>query len=465
MSCLLFLCVFLSCNGNREKLNAESAASSASIVESSSPKAGPSRLFSHQVCAADKQLKYSVYYPLSFNENTTFPVLMLFDPHADGDLPIQLYRTLADRYNFILLTSCDSKNGNSAESTGAIIQALLAQVNYLEKADTSLVFSGGFSGGARVAAMAGLAPAGIKGIVVCGAGIPAGTWQGIPPNVVVAIGGNRDMNLTEMAQFKLKDQGLQTRYQLVRYNGEHAWPPPDQMEQAFIAFHCITQRDKMKERDLVLLQDYYKTMVALIRNEKDIQFKAEGYSRLLRNFQGLIPVEKEEKEYVKLTAAANYKSAVQADNELFKEEINIRNTMLRSIGANDTSWWRSQMHLLLDTSSITAKPNMIAMHKRVQGALSLTLFMSLSRAIAASQQDQQLYYSALYRVVDPSNSEAWYLSAVVAANTGNLANAKYFLNEAFKNGFKDADRCRAEPAFASLLSDYSFQSIINQQHQ
>ncbi|MBK9321175.1 MAG: hypothetical protein IPM91_21805 [Bacteroidetes bacterium] len=102
------------------------------------------------------------------------------------------------------------------------------------------------------------------------------------------------------------------------------------------------------------------------------------------------------------------------------------------------------------------------MIRRVQGALSLTIYMSLTRAIAALENSQQMYFSALYRYTDPDNTEAWYLSSVVAANNGNLAGAKDFLSTAFKKGFRDVERCKKETSFASILSDYGFQSIINQ---
>ncbi|MBK9399452.1 MAG: hypothetical protein IPN36_00940 [Bacteroidetes bacterium] len=459
---LLVLTFFLSCSGRVEKNPENSNPTNTSDVSSVKQGAGSGQMLSHQSCFADNQLSYSVYYPTSFSEHANFPVLILFDPHADGDLPLNLYKSLADKYGFILLSSSDSKNGNSAERTAAILQGMMAQVSHLQKADTSLIFCGGFSGGARVAAMLGLAPSGIKAIVVCGAGIPQGTWQGIPPHLIVAIAGNRDMNLSETIRFQVQDQRLQSRYQLIRFDGGHSWPPQKQMEQAFIAFKSIAQRDRMEDADLPWVNKALDQLRAYVAEEENPIIKAESYRSLLKNFQGVVDVSKDENEYDGLVKSKVYISAQNREIALFQEEEKIKSAYFQAFGSRDTSWWQKEMNRFLDTTSFSNDIAKISMIRRVQGALSLTIYMSLTRAISALENSQQMYFSALYRYTDPDNTEAWYLSSVVAANMGNLADAKYFLSTAFKKGFKDVDRCKKEASFASIVSDYGFQSIINQ---
>ncbi len=458
--CLLLILLLGSCTQRKLREDNVTVNEDTTVVSGSQFLPGASVFLSRLACKQNGNLHYSVYYPASYDTFSSFPVLMLFDPHADSELPLRMYSHLADKYRFILMSSCNSKNGNDAALTAEIIQTMLAQVRYLSKADTSAILCGGFSGGARVAAMAGLSPSGIKALILCGAGIPAGAWTGLPPHLVLAIAGNRDMNLYEVIRYKTPDPRLLSRYQVIRFNGEHAWPPSQQMEYAFIACRSILHRDGLLASEKSLLENAYKEMSTQVALEKNPVFKAELLKSILKNFQGLLDMKNESGEYENLTRSVSYRKAISEEEKLFMEEERGKAYYMQAIGTKDTNWWKTQMHSMLDTLSLAAVPLKIDMTKRVQGAISLTLYMSLMRAISALALDQQLYLSALYRYADPGNPEAWYLSSVSAANAGNAADAKKFLGIAFEKGFNDPARCRKEPAFSSLLSDYSFQSII-----
>ncbi|MBK7964385.1 MAG: hypothetical protein IPK10_03095 [Bacteroidetes bacterium] len=217
---LLCLAGLISCSESK----VEKEDSFSTEVSTSTPVEKSGNIFSFQPCQLDANLHYSIYYPTRFKNIEKFPILILFDPHGDPDFPLEKYKSLADEYDFILLASKDSKNGNSAEQTANIIQSMLYQSIQIEKVDTNQIFVGGFSGGARVASMLALSPSGVKGLVICGAGIPAGSWTGVPPHLVIGIAGNRDMNLTEIINFKTHDPRMMSRYHIIRYSGDHAWP-------------------------------------------------------------------------------------------------------------------------------------------------------------------------------------------------------------------------------------------------
>src|SRR5665213_992958 len=62
-------------------------------------------------CLSDPSKSYALYIPLKTHDQS-LPVVYFFDPHGDGTLPLQKYKALADEYQFILIGSNDSKNGN-----------------------------------------------------------------------------------------------------------------------------------------------------------------------------------------------------------------------------------------------------------------------------------------------------------------------------------------------------------------
>jgi predicted esterase len=81
-------------------------------------------------------------------------VIIFFDPHAEGSLPVGKYARLANRSGTILMGSNTSKNGMQFEQTNAVAQALVQEANHRLAADPRRIALAGFSGGAKAALMA-----------------------------------------------------------------------------------------------------------------------------------------------------------------------------------------------------------------------------------------------------------------------------------------------------------------------
>ena len=432
---------------------------SAQVVETQEGP-GPSKMLTFQPMAGGGNLHFSVYYPAGFSENRLFPVLIFFDPHGSPDVPLNKYRELADKYGFILLGSHESKNGNGARETSDIINGMAAQARRLPKADTSLIYAGGFSGGGRVAGMMGLAPLGIQGILTCGAGIPGGSWFGAPPNVIVSIGGTSDMNLHEVKEFNTQKQELMSRYFKLFFDGPHAWPPANEVELAMIIFKRMAMRDNYTAKDTGFIKESDQWLKAYINNQKDPVVEAEALYNVIRISESLTDISLLEKQYSNLKASPVYQTAEKYDQQLDQEEEKTKTRLYNEIFMKDTSWWNVTARALLDSSNFINDRKRIAMIHRVQGHLSLGIYTTLNCTIAGMRVDQGVYLSTLYRLIDPQNTEAWYLSAVVAMQMGLSGNAMTYLDKAVSLGFKDVGRCRQEPSFAAIQSDNRFQNIL-----
>ena len=460
MRIFLLLCFvgIVSCSG--KKTETSTVDSHPEVTSAPIEKAG--HAFSHQPCQLDANLHYSIYYPTRFSAKGKLPILILFDPHGDPEFPLEKYKSLANSYDFILMAAKESKNGNNAEQTANIIQSMLYQCRLIEKVDTNQIFSGGFSGGARVASMLALSSPSVKGLVVCGAGLPAGSWTGVPPYLIVGIAGNSDMNLSEVLNFKTQDPRMMSRYQTIRFSGEHAWPPASVMENAFIAFTAIAQRDRFTPVNTKQLE----LGLAFLKHQSDsvsnVIEKVELYMNMVKNFQGMLNTQSVEASLQKLINSIEYKQGLSVENEFKLIESKNRDYFLRALGAKDTLWWRAEFQRWESTNASKSPQAFEDMKNRVRGVISLSTYMSLNRAITALHKEQSAYFSSIYRMVDPKNSEAWYLSAVSAAMDGNGEDCFLYLDVAIQKGFKDATRCRIEPAFMSLQNDSRFQEKINQ---
>src|SRR5690349_7723917 len=64
------------------------------------------KIIEHIICRGDATQSYALYIP---PRNEKFTVIYFFDPHGDGALPLKKYKSLADKYNFVLIGSNNSK--------------------------------------------------------------------------------------------------------------------------------------------------------------------------------------------------------------------------------------------------------------------------------------------------------------------------------------------------------------------
>lgn len=460
---IMLLTACIACSSDKKKTEAENTPVSPATPVAENEKT-QSAIQSFLPFKRDPGYHYSLYLPAGANAKNKYPILFLFDPHGDASNPINRYRNHADKYGIILVASHESRNGNGARETASIIQAMLEEAAFIPMADTTLLYCGGFSGGGRVASMMGLYPGGIKGVIVCGAGIPAGAWFGAPPYTIIGIAGNSDMNQREITSFKTNKKELMSHYFVIRYDGTHEWPSEDHFEFALITLQREAMRAGHRKLDAEFIKasdQWMKTYADKFTNPLE---KAEVLNNIIRNSEGLSSISETEKNYTSLIASSEYRKAKSYDQQLATIELQKKDFYVNQMYQKDTIWWRNEMKTLLDTSSFATDRPKVAMIRRVQGTLSLTAYTTLNRAIGAMHKEQGPYFASLYRSIDPHNPEAWYLSSVVSMQLGDVNTALNYLEQAVREGFHDLNRCRSESQFASLQSTSRFQQIISNIH-
>ena len=87
-----------------------------------------SKVYPSVVCNADKSQTYALFLPPQYQSGKPCPVLILFDAHGDGLLPVNLFSAEAAKNGFILAGSNNSKNGLTYEKTTAIYRSLLKDI-------------------------------------------------------------------------------------------------------------------------------------------------------------------------------------------------------------------------------------------------------------------------------------------------------------------------------------------------
>ena len=439
-------------NGVEHNTNEVIQKTSSSVIEKPVFNAGD--LFPHINCIGDPSLSFALYIPQSYTAGAKMPVLLLFDPKGDGTYPLTKYKKLADYYGYILVGSNDSKNGNSGQLTGHILEELMRSVGSTINADSARIYAGGFSGGARVAAVLGLSPAGIQGLALCGAGFPSDQWNGAPPSVIVAMAGNTDMNLSEILTVTPK-QEFKGRYQVIRFNGKHEWPAEDVFETAFMAFESYAMRDNLRaknEKILKHIDDRFRQSTAELNVSGRMIENKLIYEAWIKDLEGLSPIDNIKKTYNDMVSRPQFIMTSKNEIATLQQELMLKNVLREAIGTKDTAWWWNTVQSMqadINNSKDRQKSEMV---QRAQGYVSLSLYSAINQAMLTDPNNKDLlfYLTTLYQIADSHNSESWYLSAIAAAKRGDEVRAINFLNRSVDEGFTDIQRFQSESTFQQM---------------
>ncbi|MDP9268030.1 MAG: hypothetical protein M3P27_06845 [Acidobacteriota bacterium] len=179
---------------------------------------------------SDPAQSYPLYLPSAYTPKRQWPVIFAFDPAARGKVPVELFREAAEKYGYIVAGSNDSRNGPRREQTTAAT-AMMADVQQRFPLDPARVYAAGFSGGARMAGLAGfLCHDCIRAVIACGAGLPDGLSpeqrKHLPAFFFTV--GKYDFNY-----FDVLDAARSLPIARVAiFEGAHQWAPPELAMQA-----------------------------------------------------------------------------------------------------------------------------------------------------------------------------------------------------------------------------------------
>jgi len=99
------------------------------------------------------------------------------------------------------------------------------------------------------------------------------------------------------------------------------------------------------------------------------------------------------------------------------------------------------------------------MNQRLLAYLSLAFYSISNQLINGNNNEQAAYFDTLYKTVDPTNSEAWYFSAILNARSNNVKATEDDLMQAVANGFNDTQRMMQQPEFQALSSQLNLAKI------
>ena len=422
----------------------------------------PGKIIPHVVCKADATQSYAFYIPAK-GKIEALPVIYLFDPHGDGSLPLGKYKSLADSYNFILIGSNNSKNGNDFSMAENIWNALINDTQKRIKIDKNRIYTCGFSGGAKVATYIALKYPFVKGVIASGAGLQEITNVDDFKFSFTAIAGEGDMNRSDLITINNDLDKTQARHRIILFDGIHEWAPESIMNIAFAGFDFDAMEEKMIPVNNTLVNQFIegsKKRISEFMN-KDNLVRAEEEcklsSNLLEGITGEVYWFKE--KAASIEKEPDYYRQLEKEQDLEATETKIKEVFMHQFQTGDESYWVKTIEDVKNRAR--AKTPEGAMYERLQAYLSLAFYSISNQLITAGKNPDAAYIVDLYKKADPTNSEAWYLSAVLDARKNNAMATKSDLLKALANGFIDKNRLLHQPEFQQLGSTINLSEFEN----
>jgi predicted esterase len=431
----------------------------------------PGKMINPVLCQSDPSQSYAVYIPAKGNK-TPLPVIYFFDPHADGGLPLGKYRRLADEFGFILVGSNNSKNGNDWAAAENSWRHLLEDTKTRYKISNDRIYTAGFSGGAKVASYLALRHPEIKGVIANGAGLPDGVPAGDLNFSFTALAGEGDMNMTELVALSNELDHTRTRHRIILFDGIHEWAPASTMRIAFAGLQLDAMEKKLIPKDNAAIDRYIATSQSRLAADKHSNrlIKAAQECKISISFLDGLTARTAWFKAAADSLAHNrlYQQQQQARQDILTREQNTKAEYAQFFQQDNMAYWRRTIAALNAAAgnpgaaaggstaatgdlkaadASTNKKDEIAMNHRLLAYLSLAFYSFSNRLLNANDDNGARHFVDLYQLVDPTNSEAWYLSAILDAREKNARAAENDLRKAVQNGFRDGHRMQLQPEF------------------
>jgi predicted esterase len=254
--------------------------------------AQPGVVLPQETCSAHTDQTYALYLPSQYTPVKRWPIVYAFDPAARGKVPVELMKEAAERYNYIVVGSNNSRNG-SWKTEIAAAQAMADDTRSRFSIDDRRIYFAGFSGGARVASRIAQQCKCAAGVLLNGAGFSIGSdpSRDVVFAVFAAV-GDFDFNYPEVSRLdeKLEQSGFP---HVRRFDGPHQWAPAPVMDEALAWFRLIAMKEGRNPRNEALIAAQRELATARARGfaeSSDLYMAWREYLQAAETFEGLADI-------------------------------------------------------------------------------------------------------------------------------------------------------------------------------
>jgi tetratricopeptide (TPR) repeat protein len=239
-------------------------------------------------CLDDPGQSYTLYLPSAYSPDKPLPILFCFDPAARGRVPVELFREAAERLNYIVAGSNNSRNGPWAPNLTAI-KALLRDTQARLSIRRTRFYTAGMSGGGGPAWQ--LALSGAAGAIICASAINVPAAELKPVSFALfGVAGIADFNFEyvfgQVATFR--SVGKNARFET--FEGGHSWPPREVAARALDWLEIQAIRSGLGDNRDDYVETQFRESIARaeqLESGGKLQQAHKAYADLASDFDGL----------------------------------------------------------------------------------------------------------------------------------------------------------------------------------
>ncbi len=428
-------------------------------------------------CVKVPEKSYSLYIPPGYDPNRAWPLLLLFDPGARSRIPMEIFQEAAENFGFIMACSRDTRNYTTFEESWVSIHAMWTDLLKRFPIDKKRMYTGGMSGGARLASRVAMHTELVEGLIACGAGLWVRTRQAPPPTFeVVSTVGEIDFNFLELVDLQKELTGNMLANRRLIFEGEHRWPDPALAYEAVGWLQLRAFRKKRIPLEQVRVADQVSRRLAAAKdhdNRGKLLIAQDKYRHLLNDFQDLTDLGEVEKRISEINASKDFKTLEKAQSKAEQRERKLRDQYVarlqeaeaRSGGRNwirkEILWWKKELGSLNRRRAKTQGSAEANGAQRLFFMLRTHFYERSVYLFQDKQYEKSIFTNTLATILMPEKPWPHFFMACAFAQTGDPDSAIQALEECVGKGFKRKDKILEEPLLEPIRSDPRFQAVLD----
>jgi hypothetical protein len=419
--------------------------------------------------AADATNSYALYLPSAYSPTKRWPLLLVFDPFARGEVSVKLFHEAAEKYGFIVVGSNNSRN---FADPSAAIRVLWADIKERYAIDPRRIYTAGLSGGARVASTVALAcKTCIAGVIANSAGLPNGaTTPGPEVSDWFLSAGTTDFNYPEQLHLKETFDTRKVVSRFVIFDGPHNWMPKEFAERALAWFQLRAMVKGLLPVDKEFVAQQFESRVAEAQAEQksgDVLAAERAYREIAQDFSSFRDVKPQMALATSLAESGEFRKAKR--NE--KAALELQDEVAQKIGnlvagINQGADQRTDLFSQLESAVNDAyrdkkESSSQSQREAIERGLASAFAYAAETGQQAMLKKDFISAKSMFQageIIQPESAWASYLSATACAQLGEKKPAIKDLKKALEKGMTNAkalddaafDRIRNEAEFKEL---------------
>lgn len=403
------------------------------------------------VSQTNSAINFNVYCPNKSDGQTSLPVVYFFDPHADGKLPLEKYKALADEFHVFLVGCNSSENGMSMEQSLTAANAMISDCRNRLPVNERLQIISGFSGGSKVACITAMKNHSLSGLIACSGSVYEDNAFSDSLNIV-AMAGQKDFNYHEMTSFNKAVSA--NPHIFIETDNTHEWPPADAMRMAFQFELLMAVKQNRIAKEKLKIQEWqneWKNAIHNLEKKNEVYMLHLTLQNAIAAFQTIADVGEWQNKFVSIEKSDAYKRYVTKQRNLNYQEKEMQKMLNDAFANQNLQWWEKEIADLKTGATQTSDPLIASLNGRLLGYIGIAAY-SYSKQLVEENHKEAGRVLAIYRTAEPDNAEAWFLSAVYNANNNMNEQALSDFQKALEKGFKEQSRINNYPRLKNLIA-------------